>query len=700
MRRSDFRYYLTLIVLLGPVGYLVCNDQLSLLNQMAYNLEIPIHNVSEEAYSSSFLSHLKNQRPTHISKENYETNATRTLPEAPLMNATSETSHSHRGKSIHKSKRDSKNQKLSISNRTVKTIPKHSSRVRFRPFLKNDSHHNTTVEGKLLPGPFHHDDLFLLGVRLTTSYEKKDSQVHIDVFGFPGNFVGSTENRYCDVHSLPRQWNLTDYETFENGSRELFCQLECINGNNGSFSGCGEPIKMQFIPLLSGDFNQNQISLIWRCNVTKYLKKSSLIEHSALHDRLLSVRVKLYMKDNTKESKPFLLNDISQIDIPLRTAVAGYGGAQIRPKNFGYFSPRQQKSPIRVGMCLSLFESRAAVYIPEFLHHHKNVGIEQFMIGFDANLNSTALSIVQGIVKPYLDEGLVVLQAFGLNDYFNCETDVMKLQFYHQCLYHYKGITKYVVTWDIDEYWIPPNRLEISGHNSFKVYHEAISQGDTDANKLDLNKDDPRVTPRYINQSDVSSFPSFVTNDKLWKKSNYSKAISFYDTINAIERYRERHGCQDKWCYHLFPSYLVAMRSKENRKNLVFSDFLFREAKTNMIWRKGLVQTRFAMMNGFHLAGSCKFPDNPFYYEYGADRSCFPISWTDGEFGSLHHFHSLIEYRDDDTMLTNEKDGAKKDEYVLRFGKTVIEQLKKYKRMPPLPKNEKSRLNFEKRLNH
>ena len=58
----------------------------------------------------------------------------------------------------------------------------------FRDFSANPKHHNTSVTGQALPGPFYYNKLFLLGARLTTSYEEQNPNVHVDVFGFPGDW--------------------------------------------------------------------------------------------------------------------------------------------------------------------------------------------------------------------------------------------------------------------------------------------------------------------------------------------------------------------------------------------------------------------------------------------------------------------------------------------------------------------------------
>jgi Glycosyltransferase family 92 len=563
--------------------------------------------------------------------------------------------------------------------------PIYPSHVLFRSFLSDPMHHISTVEGKLLPGLFHLDTLFLLGLRITTSNEAINDQVHIDVFGFPGDFVGNSPNRYCDVHSLPRQWNLSTYRMFHRGRRRLFCQLECQFPQDSFAKECGVPIPMTFIPLQSYDRNQNRHSLIWRCNVTNHLTKSFLLQHAAETSSSQSIRVTLYLKDKVLPRRKSLnIQPFTQIDIPLHTAVAGYGGPQIRHAQKGYFSHRQQKSSIHVGMCVSIYDPRPAIYIPEFLQHHINVGIEHFMIGMDANLKSSELLLVEKVIRPYIDEGRVVLQAFGLRDYFTCDTDVSKLQFYHQCLYYFKGLTDYIVTWDVDEYWIPPDRPNMLEGNQSKLQHLSVNDSDEEKGMFGINNS-LLLHGILMNQFDSPSYSSFVRNETLWKESNYSKSLSMHDIIQAVNAYHQSQPeCKGRWCFHLFPSYSVARKVQDKRTNLVATGFEYRDIERNLIWRKGLVQTRFAMMNGFHVAGSCTYPDTSDYFETEAHpQTCHSLYGKVDVFGTMHHFLSLMSTND--RFLMNETNRWTKDEYVSRYGMTVMSQLEREQRLPPLP---------------
>ena len=84
------------------------------------------------------------------------------------------------------------------------------------------------------------------------------------------------------------------------------------------------------------------------------------------------------------------------------------------------------------------------------------------------------------------------------------------------------------------------------------------------------------------------------------------------------------------------------------------------------------MQTRYAMMGGFHIAGSCQYPDDPEFYAYAAEPECLPQIWDSGEAGSLHHFVSLINYRED---LVLESDDVIEDEYLAMYSPTVSMQL-------------------------
>ena len=244
------------------------------------------------------------------------------------------------------------------------------------------------MTGQALPGPFYYNKLFLLGARLTTSYEEHNQNVHVDVFGFPGDwFIRPRRNERvskapsCEHTNNTTKWSLYTYaQLMTDHVADLYCQVEC-SGTKNIMHDCGEPIRMQLIPLNSGDPNQDETTFIWRCNVTRHLAKKDLVQEAAASKHShAAIRVQLYVKE--KNDSIDTMQDVTQIDIPLHTGVAGFAGPQIRSSQQNYFSPPpQQGRPLQVGLCMSMYGRKALQYLPDFVQHHKNVGIDQIMIG-------------------------------------------------------------------------------------------------------------------------------------------------------------------------------------------------------------------------------------------------------------------------------------------------------------------------------
>ena len=586
-------------------------------------------------------------------------------------------------------------------------------RVRFRPFAADPKYHNKTVNGKAIPGPFLNERLFLIGARLTTSYVPNDASVHVDVFGFPGDgLVRKERGIKCKLDTLPKKWKFIKNKHFFENRTALYCQLECdytdhdpaTTGATISESSwsqdCGEPIRMHLVPLISGDINQNGTTFIWRCDVTQHLHKSRLIQHQQRQAAPSSVRVRLDLKvarNKTTTTVSFLqlisgakpppityytMYEVTKIDIPLHTAVVGHGGPQIRSSQQGYFSSLQQNnkehSPMDVGLCLAIYGRSATRYLAEFVQHHKNVGISQIVVGMDTTMDSDDLYAAEEILSPFIDEGFVALQATGLNDYFTCASDMAKVHFYHQCLYYYKGLSKYSATWDLDEYWIPPVQLEMTGKNSFKYGMVAFADDEIPLIEKSATraKDHDHVNSKFIHKSRHSAFSHLVTKDPLWRQSNYSKSISIRDVLRAIEQAHKYRGCEDKWCFFLTPSFYSFMKSIVTRTHRIGHDFDRRNAKSDRIWQKGIARTQVAMMGGIHLPGSCRFPNDPKFYPFSQKLECFPHIWDSGEYGRILHYQSLMEFRDDwgDVQVDEWAD----DEYVTMYADTVSAQLDRH----------------------
>jgi hypothetical protein len=371
------------------------------------------------------------------------------------------------------------------------------------------------------------------------------------------------------------------------------------------------------------------------------------------------------------------MHEVTSIDIPLHTGVTGHGGPQLRSSQQGYFSSLHQnhneQTAMDVGLCVAIYGSSSTQYIAEFVQHHKNVGISQIVVGMDTTMDSDELYAAEEILRPFIDEGFVVLQATGLNDYFTCDTDMAKLHFYHQCLYYFKGISKYSATWDLDEYWIPPVQLEMTGKNSFKYGLESIDDEEfARMGESEMQAKNRSVKLQFIQRSSHSAFSHLVTNDPLWRQSNYSKSISIRDVIKAIEQVHKHRGCEDKWCYYLTPSFHSFIKDNVTRTHRIAHDFDKRDAKGDRTWRKAVARTQVAMMGGFHLPGSCRFPNDPEFYPFSQNEECFPHIWDLGEYGRILHYQSLILYRDNDYDLVEE---WAEDEYIASYGDTVSSQL-------------------------
>ena len=426
---------------------------------------------------------------------------------------------------------------------------------------------------------------------------------------------------------------------------DLYYQVECGSTKN-TINDCGEPIRMQLIPLESGDPNQDETTFIWRCNVTRHLAKKDLVQEAAASKHLhTAIRVQLYVKD---KNDTINMQDVTQIDIPLHTGVAGFAGPQIRSSHQNYFSPPpQQDRPLQVGLCMSMYGRKAVQYLPDFVQHHKNVGIDQIVIAVKTTMDSDLINTVEELLQPYIDEGFVVLQAIALNSYYQCgDAEYEKLHSHHQCLYHFKGIAKYSATWDLDEFWVPPGRLEISGYNNFTHGHQG-SEVYSESHSMNQTEEQ-----RFIVQSDHSAFSHLVTSDPQWQNSNYSKLASIQDVMRAIEQFQIQHGCGEQWCYHLFPSYEARLKKRflnERhiiRKNSIGEDFYKRDNDTMNAYQKGVAKTQIAMMGGIHVPGSCQCPNDPRFHKFARDPKCFPHLFVPEAYGSMHHFWSLIEDRE------------------------------------------------------
>jgi hypothetical protein len=490
-----------------------------------------------------------------------------------------------------------------------------------------------------LPGAFANNTIYLQGARVSTAYDNDD--VHVDLFGFAGDWLARARwvEPECKKDRDPYNGTLMTYGDMQN-SATLFLDRIAYSADREPSS---DKITMHFIPISSRDSNLNETNPIWRVNVTDYVQKSNLLLQVS-QDPKAKLTFSLWMKYH---SQPPV--QIAILGIPLNTAVEGMGGPQIRGKggSVSYF----HQPPVPVGLCVATYGPKVLKFLPEFVQHHLNVGVGQIVIGVHGERYSSEMKVVQKLLASFIHDGYVVLAHYGLPQ-FGCDADFMKMQFYNTCLYHNKGISKYSMSWDPDEYWIPPVALE------------------------------NQPVRGNISSSPETSFLRGVTSDTTWQYSNYSKSLSIGDTLAAIDNHYEKHGCADDWCFHRFPSYFshesdALWEKKEKRTNVVGDDFRNREPNVNNDYDKSVANTKVAHSAGYHLAASCLFDpataDKPEAYRSDAIKDkCRDVQRMDPSiFGSMHHFFTLLTPRgrhQNESMTVN-------DEYVTLFSKTVKDQL-------------------------
>jgi hypothetical protein len=505
----------------------------------------------------------------------------------------------------------------------------------------------TDVRIDRLPGAFANNQIYLQGARVSTTYDNHD--VHVDLFGFAGDWL--TRSRWGGPKSQPECKKVHDPS---DGTPMTYGDMQ----NNVTFfldrivySADREPssdkIPMSFIPIRSRDSNLKETNPIWRVNVTDYVQKSNLLSEVSQNPKA-SLKFCLWMKYHSQAPV-----QIATLGIPLNTAVEGMGGPQIRGKGGSLSYIHQPQVP--VGLCVATYGSKVLKYLPEFVQHHLNVGVGQIVIGVHGERYSSEIEAVQKLLAFFIHDGSVVLAHYGLPQ-FGCDADFMKMQFYNTCLYHNKGISKYSMTWDLDEYWTPPAALEnqpVRGHNMWSSPETSFLQG--------------------------------VTSDTTWQRSNYSNSPSIGETLVAIDNHYEKHGCAaEEWCFHRFPSYNAYKsdemwkRTEDEQTNVVGDDFRNRDPKVNNDYDKSVANTKVAQSAGYHLAASCLFDsaaaDKPEAYLRDAIKDeCRNVQRMDPNiFGSMHHFFTLISKsrgkHHNESMTVS-------DEYVTLFSKTVKHQL-------------------------
>ncbi|KAG7357887.1 glycosyltransferase family 92 protein [Nitzschia inconspicua] len=558
--------------------------------------------------------------------------------------------------------------------------------------------HNSSTDGRTIPGPYWEDRIYLMGARLTTSYE--DDSVRVTLFGLPGN---------CRVSGMPElactssfglvgeNGTLWDYDELSN--QQLFVRIghsvvvgkennhnDQHNNTTTVSSSSTVLFPMDFIPLLSVDSNANAVSLMWTANLTQLINLSKIdLKHRLDSSPLTALKLEFWIQPKTSflqqthRTVSANVTKLVQLEIPLLTGVVGHVGPQLGP--FTSPSMRQKSSASNQHMapvapsallqekvdavvCVAVFGQHVLKNIPEFVTHHVNVGFSHVIVGIlDSELDGQNIRAAQDILVDFLEDGTISLAAANL-PHMKCDEDISKLNFYSSCLHHVKGFAEYVAIFDIDEYWVPHRKAE--------------------GNVLDVQRLQPFP-------------PSIVANDPLWKESPYHEYQSIVETMKVIHQFQIEAGCGEEWCFHTFVSLQVERKSNnvpwEQRTGRITDDFGLRGTGWDTPESKSIARTKYTNMIGFHQPGSCRYSAHqPYQADVGAywipianvtlykeTGTCQNLFFPESDvFGCMHHFYSLNSDRSwDNTLLAN----ATKDEYVHNFGKTVQQQLNSKKQL-------------------
>ncbi|KAG7357992.1 glycosyltransferase family 92 protein [Nitzschia inconspicua] len=546
--------------------------------------------------------------------------------------------------------------------------------------------HNSSTDGRPIPGPYWEDRIYLVGARLTTSYE--DDSVRVTIFGMGGSCrVEGVPELACTSIGLIGE-NGTLWTNDELSNQQLFLRIghtvfgkENDDQHNTTTSSVLYP--MDFIPLLSWDGNANAVSLMWTSNLT-HLKNISKIElqHQLDNSPLAGLKLEFWIQpkksflQQTNRNVPANLTQLIQVEIPLLTGVVGHVGPQLGPftarimRNTSSISNQdmERKAPqsqsallqekVDAVICVAVYGKHSLRSIPEFVMHHANVGFSHVVVGFlEREIDGQLIDTAQDMLVDFLEDGTISLAAVSL-PHMTCKTDLMKLHFYSACLHHAKGFAEYVAVFDSDEYWLPHRKAK--------------------SNELDTQR-----TQRF--------FPSIVTNDPIWKESPYPLYQSIVETMNMVHQYQKEAGCGEEWCFHTFVSLQVERKSNnvtwEQRTGRVTEDFELRGTRWDTVTHKSVTRTKYANMLGFHQPGSCRYSANqPYQRDVAAYQTpmanitlyketgiCQNLFFTETDkFGCMHHFYTVNSNRQ---WPTSRLGNTTKDEYVHSFGNTVQQQL-------------------------
>lgn len=448
---------------------------------------------------------------------------------------------------------------------------------------------------------------------------------------------------------------------------------------------------MEFIPIKSVDPNTMGIHLIWQCDLSQVLSKRELAKKDSVH---VSIHVKTVSNNNNNNNidKNDNMEKIKTLEIPMETQSVGLAGPYVKShKKPSFLQQTLRQGPAAVALCLTGVNERGISKLPEFIQHHWNVGVEHFVVGVmeqdkhttaaaatattATTANATTITNMQRILEHpilsyYIDQGILVLGLASEGKSVIKTKEIEKLRFYNQCLYHAKGVAEYVVNWDIDEIWMPP-------HDQFTKIIQQQQQETAGTSGTTATATATTKTGYHTYRTKQ------MEQDYHWNQNQYYK-----NTMSLVEAARSitgENGCTD-WCYQTFPSYTVQRVYPDPPQSTTttqlqlplqgYYGFPVRDAESNRVWQKPVIQTKYAFQSSYHIGGSCRRSNTD-------DESSFVPMFQhcklvgehrDDTYGQMHHYQTL--FREGWGVVEAAKYPIQ-DEYTLFLRNTTLQQLQR-----------------------
>ncbi|CAM9490906.1 unnamed protein product [Phaeothamnion confervicola] len=292
--------------------------------------------------------------------------------------------------------------------------------------------------GQRLPGPVFHNKLFLLGLQMSTTFDS-DTDAFVDMFAVSSEVIAKPH--YADGKT--RCWPSPDSTAMFNLTRELkdtllpwteavWLPLYCVvHGGDGK----ARRKQMEHVKLTSHDGNQDDSTLIWRCDVSGTVAKGRWKQRR----RSATLRVSVVTYE---------WEVVTTVDLPINR-----GGA------VGQYASRRPVRPLpaekSATLCAAGVTRESYPYLKEFVLHHLAVGFGHVVLGISTGPGQPTMAETERLLLPEVLTGAVTLLPTMIPG-LRCETNMMEtLPFFHSCLYRAKGTSEFVASWEVGELFIP-----------------------------------------------------------------------------------------------------------------------------------------------------------------------------------------------------------------------------------------------------